>query len=523
MSVEVATNQIQRGNAPWTRGICTARPRRRRAIQMQPHQRTQSQPSDCGFCAFYAGNRKVPLLQVSVFSSAQYHTRYTIAHVQKEGGFLRSGGIVSAIDLRFLLLRAGDVESNPGPECISCGQPTRQVPLSCTVESCDKVAHSQRVCSGIRGKGKKDLGRCPEHRETVDQPCDQCGSGCERKKPGDRGPRACVVAGCDKVCHRGQKCSKISRYDKYQDWTCRVHRGSPERSSPTNGEGGDQQEVPRPALKCGGCRALNGKKKTIAKHIIPIMCNRCGRAFHGGCTDLPRPVIERIREDPDCPDAHSWSCPQCQKKIVQQKEREMKLSFEEVVDEASAGADATSKQSLRVLQWNAEAISTKVTELADRLTSDDIDVCVIQESHLQEGRKTPFIEGYASVRADRIAAKHGGLLAYIKKSLVMEEIGSVAIEATEVSTFRVRLTRNKWVHISNVYIPPENSKGQDSIKLRTDAIRAMRSSLICGDFNDHTILWDEHVAQDARGEALADWVFDNNLSILNDGDSTRVN
>ena len=111
------------------------------------------------------------------------------------------------------------------------------------------------------------------------------------------------------------------------------------------------------------------------------------------------------------------------------------------------------------------------------------------------------------MRADR----HGGLLAYVKKSLVMEEIGKVAIEATEVSTFRIRLSRNKWVHISNVYVPPENSKGQDSIRLRTDAIPALGSSLICGDFNAHSILWDNHVACDARGEELVDWIFDNNL------------
>jgi len=382
------------------------------------------------------------------------------------------------------------------------------------------------VCSGRRGKGKNEQWRCPEHREVGERPCDQCGNGCERKKPGDRGPRVCVVVGCDKVCHRGKKCSKLSRYDKHQDWTCRVHRGSPERillASQEEEEASEQQEVLRPSVKCGGCRSLYGKKKTIAKHITPVVCNRCGTAFHGGCTELPRPVIERIREDPECPDALSWSCPQCQKKIKQQEERERKLSFEEVVDEVSAGANTTCKQILRVMQWNAESIATKVTELADRLTKDDIDVCVIQESHLQEGRRDPFIEGYATVRADRIAAKHGGLLAFVKKSLVMEEIGNVALEATEVSTFRVRLSRSKWVHISNVYIPPENSKGQDSIKLRTDAIPAMRSSLICGDFNAHTILWDEHVPQDARGEELVDWVFDNNLSILNDGDSTRVN
>ena len=305
---------------------------------MQPHQRTQSTYTRLRLLRVTRRQPKVPLLRISyilirtVPCKVQFHWTPT-----EGGGFLLCGGNIPAIDLRFLLLMAGDVESNPGPvvsspvsnpgagesnpgpECISCGLPTLQEPLSCAAESCDKVAHSQRVCSGRRGKGN-DVWRCPEHREEVARPCDQCGNGCERKKPGDRGPRRCVVAGCDKVCHRGKKCSKLSRYDKYLDWTCRAHRGSPERSSLMSQEGaeGRQQEAPRQSVKCGGCRTLDGKKKTIAKHIVPIVCNRCGASFHGGCTDLPRLVIERIREDPDCPDALGWSCSQCQKKIVQQ-------------------------------------------------------------------------------------------------------------------------------------------------------------------------------------------------------------
>jgi len=198
------------------------------------------------------------------------------------------------------------------------------------------------------------------------------------------------------------------------------------------------------------------------------------------------------------------------------------MSFDEEVDESAAKMKTTCKSSLRVMQWNAEAVSTKGFELAARLIEDDIDVCVLQESHLKEGAREPFIEGYKTIRADRVATVKGGLLAYVKKSLNVEVLGRVAVEATEVSTFRIQLSKNKWMHISNVYVPPEHSKGQESITLRPDMIPCPSSALICGDFNAHSILWDGRAKPDQRGEALIDWVFENNLTILNNGDATRV-
>ena len=185
--------------------------------------------------------------------------------------------------------------------------------------------------------------------------------------------------------------------------------------------------------------------------------------------------------------------------------------------------NTTCKSSLRILQWNAEAVSTKMFELSKRLVDDDIDICVVQESHLVEGKKLPSVDGYKLVRADRVVTKGGGLVAFVKKSLNGEEIDNVSLEATEVSTFRVRMHKGKWIHISHVYIPPTNSKGQESIKLRTDAIPALKSSLICGDFNGHSVLWDSHVDPDARGEEIVEWMFDQNLTVLNNGDATRIN
>jgi ribonuclease HI len=162
-------------------------------------------------------------------------------------------------------------------------------------------------------------------------------------------------------------------------------------------------------------------------------------------------------------------------------------------------------------------------ELEARVKEGDFDACVVQESHLEEKSDTPSITGYKTIRADRKACKHGGLVAFVKKSLVAEDLGEVAIDATETSTFRIRMDQNNWVHISNVYVPPHNSKGQDVIRLVTDIIPALKSSLICGDLNAHTPLWDSIQPMDERGEQLVDWAMDTQLSILNDGSATRVN
>ena len=229
-------------------------------------------------------------------------------------------------------------------------------------------------------------------------------------------------------------------------------------------------------------------------------------------------VKSKVKEDPK---TNTWTCPTCVKKLAASPPKRLVLS--EDVDDSSAKMSSEDKESLRVIQWNAEAISTKLFELKARLQEEDIDVCLVQESHLKEKNQTPYIDGYMTIRADRTVAQHGGLLSFVKKSLVVEDLGSVAINATETSSFRIRMGKNKWIHLTNVYVPPTNSKGQEVIELKTDIIPTLKSSLICGDFNGHSPLWDAIQPMDQRGSTLVDWSIENHLSILNNGDPTRVN
>ena len=91
---------------------------------------------------------------------------------------------------------------------------------------------------------------------------------------------------------------------------------------------------------------------------------------------------------------------------------------------------------------------------------------------------------------------------------------------TEVLAFRMQLSKDKWLYICNIYVPPVSSKGQDVINLRTDVIPCFKCSLICGDLKVRSVLWDNQLYPDPSGEKLMEWIFDNILSVLKNSDGT---
>ena len=220
-----------------------------------------------------------------------------------------------------------------------------------------------------------------------------------------------------------------------------------------------------------------------------------------------------------------WVCHKCTaKQAPPQAPVDLNGSFEE----SASSAKTFSKDSLRILQWNANGLKLKSTELETRLKELDIDVAVIQETHLSKKDRTPTIQDshgrrFNAVRVDRTnTSRGGGLAIYIRESLPFDNVGSRINKGTETSTIRVRLDKKKWVTLTNLYSPPVNSKGQE-IAFSVDHIPSSPSSIICGDFNAHHATWDEVQTEDDRGTELSDWVNLNSMAILNNGSVTRHN
>ena len=76
-----------------------------------------------------------------------------------------------------------------------------------------------------------------------------------------------------------------------------------------------------------------------------------------------------------------------------------------------------SDKTFNILQWNANGIGNKQTELSIFLEAHDIKVAAIQESKLTAKSRSPNIQNYTIVRQDRRQGPGGGLLFFIHNTV----------------------------------------------------------------------------------------------------------
>ena len=82
-------------------------------------------------------------------------------------------------------------------------------------------------------------------------------------------------------------------------------------------------------------------------------------------------------------------------------------SSEQIIDDST----------FNVLQFNANGIGNKLTELRVVLERNKFKVAVIQESKLSSKSKNPSIRNYTTVHKDRPHVHGGGLLVFIHESI----------------------------------------------------------------------------------------------------------
>ena len=140
-------------------------------------------------------------------------------------GFLASEVQCPAFDPR-ILLRAGDIEVNPGPACNFCNKEfsSNSNPRICGADQCNEQCHSWEKCSGIKRSSAR-VWMCREHSTgpQLVAVCDDCGR--TLSESAAKRARRCAEKGCQSICHRGKKCSRISRYCMDGVWKCLAHSG----------------------------------------------------------------------------------------------------------------------------------------------------------------------------------------------------------------------------------------------------------------------------------------------------------
>ena len=143
---------------------------------------------------------------------------------------------------------------------------------------------------------------------------------------------------------------------------------------------------------------------TLRSNTVSVRCSVCSKEFYQKCSTIPKAST---------PDIH-WKCEKCtniqQNRTYQSTNRLLPGSTNSL---PSKPVPATSRNKLKIYQWNADGIRPKFIELCDHLLNSDIDVLAVQESKLRETDQTLSIEGYATIRKDQNKILGGGLLLFI--------------------------------------------------------------------------------------------------------------
>ena len=203
---------------------------------------------------------------------------------------------------RLLLLRAGDVERNPGPTppCVVCGGHTTSTTLLCSI--CHIPTHNR--CSGlsrtvVERQRQNGSFKCPKCIQSP--PVESCRK-CGRQFRLNQSKLLCGM--CNLPSHL--QCSELSRHERES-----VKRGITSficcsRATPNNSTD-DTSTAPsaapviaattEPKSSCARCML------TIRKNAPRVTCSTCGQTYHLICTRLPRTQRQELRDG-----NRNWAC-----------------------------------------------------------------------------------------------------------------------------------------------------------------------------------------------------------------------
>ena len=164
------------------------------------------------------------------------------------------------------------------------------------------------------------------------------------------------------------------------------------------------------------------------------------------------------------------------------------------------------------MHWNAEGVSNKKTVLERYLYENNINICCIQETHLQEGNLFK-IRGYQVFRSDRQGRKKGGVMTLVRNNLCASETKRYMEEAEYI---HLKVTfKDNAMDLVNYYCPNDKMLALNTIQVSAN------NFMVLGDFNSQSQSWG-YSTLDKRGEELEDWQNENCLLLVNDPKDTLL-
>lgn len=188
--------------------------------------------------------------------------------------------------------------------------------------------------------------------------------------------------------------------------------------------------------KCAKCSA------TLLSNTVPVRCSVRNKGFHQKCGTGPKASNS----------GDYWEFDTCTKFqqiwIDASNFYQLPASTNSI---ASQPQPATSRNKLKIYQWNATGIYLKCPELCVLLFNSGIDVLAVTESKLCKSDKTPFVEGYATVQKDCSNVLRGGLLLFIRTNMISEKLHSFEKAGMAILYICLTTTESSWLELYNKY------------------------------------------------------------------------
>ena len=173
------------------------------------------------------------------------------------------------------------------------------------------------------------------------------------------------------------------------------------------------------------------------------LCNHCSGWVHSKCSGLQNAVEYLPIKD--------WACSSCSYPPTLPTPQPLPPSIP---------IHAVNGNPFTIMQFNANGIDNKLSELGELMERHNRKVVVIQDSKLSSNSRTQSIQNFTTVRKDHREGQVGGSLTLIHKSTNFsrgpESPESLAEPHIEELTITVNLGDTELI-ITNVDIPPESS------------------------------------------------------------------
>src|SRR6218665_3825997 len=142
---------------------------------------------------------------------------------------------------------------------------------------------------------------------------------------------------------------------------------------------------------------------------------------------------------------------------------------------------------LSIMQWNARGMTKNRHELRNYLhkTSRPPDVLCIQETFLKTNNGNPILEGYTTIRKDKVNnSGKGGLAILVRSGLNYTLKDMTEIEHVESQAIELK-TKTGPIQITNIYIPPSATTNKQAL----NKLFKQHRTITVGDMNAHNKSW----------------------------------